>query len=652
MVGGIRALQRGWQGRSKIEKVEFQSMAMWHAMPWLFFLSWGSLPLGLSLDSEPVPQVLGWTLIAVGALQGVHVNRSLRRSVDHYLKRAAAPRRDLAVSGCLLALALGLVLGLEAVDGVADGMIGFTTLYLAVPFCQALAFAVSVRGFLVRVALIDVAAVAAFAAIGVRDERLAGFAALIAFAGLLTLLSARCGAWTLSVMWEADRAREVEARLAVAEERLRFGRDLHDVMGRNLAVIALKSELAVQLARRGRPEAVDQMVEVQRIAQESQREVREVVRGYREADLGVELLGAQGVLEAAGIGCRVTGSTAGLPVPVQSALGWVVREAATNVLRHGDATRCDISLTVAEGRTTLTVENDGAPDVPPPGTGREPSAPGGGSGLAGLRERLAEVGGSLDFTCTQGRFRLTAEVPVSGADDERQPRGAAGGRLRAPEGSARGAAGSRLPEPAGSRLPEPAESRLPEAAESPTPETAEGSAQGAGEGCPRGAGEGCPRGAAEGCPRGAAEGSARGAAGSRTQEAAKGSAQAAAEDRPRGATKAPAQEAAGSRTQEAAEDHPRELAEGTAESRTQQPPERSGRPRGAAESPLPEASESPAQKAAEGSAQGATNGCSQEEAAESAIPEASEGLTQEVVGQGPPPLLPQPQPPLRKEALL
>jgi two-component system sensor histidine kinase DesK len=150
------------------------------------------------------------------------------------------------------------------------------------------------------------------------------------------------------------------------------------------------------------------MVEVQRIAQESQREVREVVRGYREADLGVELIGAQGVLEAAGITCRATGSAAGLPAAVQSALGWVVREAATNVLRHGDAGRCDITLAVAPDRTTLTVENDGAPS-----TAEQDPAPTGGSGLAGLRERLAEVGGTLDSACEAGRFRLTAQVPTS-----------------------------------------------------------------------------------------------------------------------------------------------------------------------------------------------------------------------------------------------
>ncbi|MEV0121845.1 histidine kinase [Streptomyces sp. NPDC050703] len=409
----MREWQRGWHARSKIEKVEFQSVVMWHAVPWVFYLSWGSLPLGLSLRPDAAARFTGWALIVVGVAQCVHANRSLRRALDHFLKRRELPRRDLAVAGALMGVAYALAVALQAMDGVEDGLIGLTVMYLMVPFCQALAFAVPIRAFLARVAVLDVVLVAAFAAAGARNGRLVALAVLIAFGGLLTLLTARCGAWTLSVMWEADHAREVEARLAVAEERLRFGRDLHDVMGRNLAVIALKSELAVQLARRGRPEAVDQMVEVQRIARESQREVREVVRGYRGVDLGVELIGAQGVLEAAGITCRATGSAAGLPAPVQSALGWVVREAATNVLRHGDAKRCDITLAVTPGRTTLTVENDGAP------TGAEPgAAPTGGSGLAGLRERLAEVGGTLESAREAGRFRLTARVPSAPAGTE------------------------------------------------------------------------------------------------------------------------------------------------------------------------------------------------------------------------------------------
>lgn len=215
--------------------------------------------------------------------------------------------------------------------------------------------------------------------------------------------------WLLNAVFELDQARETRTRLAVAEERLRFGRDLHDVMGRNLAVIALKSELAVQLSRRGRPEAVEQMIEVQHIARESQREVRDVVRGYREAALEVELAGARGVLSAAGIAAEVTGETAGLPAEVQSALGWVVREATTNVLRHGNAEKCSVSVRLSEGRAVLTVENDGVAEA----AGTAPSVGPGGSGLAGLRERLSAVDGTLEAgSAGEGVFRLTAEVPL------------------------------------------------------------------------------------------------------------------------------------------------------------------------------------------------------------------------------------------------
>ncbi|MFJ9031455.1 sensor histidine kinase [Streptomyces sp. NPDC102274] len=279
-------------------------------------------------------------------------------------------------------------------------------------------------------------------------------------------------AWLVSVVWELDEARELHTRLAIAEERLRFGRDLHDVMGRNLAVIALKSELAVQLAERDRPGAVTQMTEVQLIAQEAQREVREVVRGYREADLHTELEGARGVLKAAGIDCRIIGGdVGGLSAEVQSALGWVVREATTNVLRHGDARRCTVRLSRTGGpgaddgsdgsggsdgsdessgsngssggagvrEAVLTVENDGVPD---PGTGTRAGKgsglarrgsglagrdsgpwgegsglPGKGSGLAGLRERLAALDGTLDTGSTaDGCFLLTARVPLPRTD--------------------------------------------------------------------------------------------------------------------------------------------------------------------------------------------------------------------------------------------
>ncbi|GAA1700856.1 sensor histidine kinase [Streptomyces yatensis] len=218
----------------------------------------------------------------------------------------------------------------------------------------------------------------------------------------------RVTGWSVRLIEELAKARATQARLAVAEERLRFGRDLHDVLGRNLAVVALKSELAVQLARRGREEAVAQMEEVQHIAQESQREIRAVVRGYRTADLLAELAGARSVLEAAGIDCRIeNGPAARLPAQTQAALGWVVREGTTNMLRHAQgASRCEVSVRATiSGWVALVMENDGADTAPRTGTGT-------GSGLPGLRERLAEVDGTLTTERrSDGSFRLTARIP-------------------------------------------------------------------------------------------------------------------------------------------------------------------------------------------------------------------------------------------------
>ncbi|MEU7321342.1 histidine kinase [Streptomyces griseoviridis] len=321
---------------------------------------------------RPQPVRLLWTLAAVTAAAGLTA----------LLVARSEPDSD------RLASATGMVFGIVVVVGAGISALGMR---------GGRRIAALVAGYgLTSCALAFALGVPWFAALITGGGVLVG-GGFIAFTAFFSI-------WLLDAVYALDEARETRARLAVAEERLRFGRDLHDVMGRNLAVVALKSELAVQLARRGRPEAVEQMVEVQRIARETQREVRDVVRGYREADLGVELAGARGVLAAAGITCEVRGEPSGLPGQVQSALGWVVREATTNVLRHGNAGRCAVRLETREGRVVLTVENDGAGDV----------RGSGGSGLAGLRERLAEVGGTLEAgPADGGLFRLVAEVPLA-----------------------------------------------------------------------------------------------------------------------------------------------------------------------------------------------------------------------------------------------
>ncbi|MGW0878976.1 sensor histidine kinase [Streptomyces sp. NPDC002671] len=407
MVGWIRRWQqRHWGERSKAERVELFSLVTWYCTVWFIMVCWLLLPMVGGLAYRPVAVGLGALFILVGILQCAVSNRLTRPALDHYLGRAELPARAHRTPAVLLGLGVALLVALAALDAATPMAVRFAIGGLVLPFVLVYGLTVPVRVLLRRSAVFTVLLTAA---IGLADHDglgLVATGAMAVFQVVFALLAGRCGAWTLAVLWEAERAREIEARLAVAEERLRFGRDLHDVLGRNLSVISLKSELAVQLARRGRPEAVEQMIEVQRIAQESQREVRAVVRGYREADLGAELIGAQGVLTAAGIDCEVTGEAGGLPAEVQSALGWVVREAITNVLRHGDAERCTVGLRVLERHVVLTVENDGASGAPDGG---------GGSGLAGLRERLAVLDGTLKAGAVgKDRFRLVAEVPLTG----------------------------------------------------------------------------------------------------------------------------------------------------------------------------------------------------------------------------------------------
>ena len=226
------------------------------------------------------------------------------------------------------------------------------------------------------------------------------------------VLTCRGSAWTLRIMSELDRSRTEHARLSVAEERLRFARDLHDVLGRNLSLIAVQSELAAELARRGDQDAAGQMLQVRQVAHESLREMRAVVSGYRTADLGTELAGAQDVLRSAGMSCRVIGDAAGLPADVQAALGWVVREGTTNIIRHSDATACTIELHILDSpgaprAVTLSMDNDRV---------HTPAAGSGGSGLAGLGERLAGLGGSITTGHPRnGHFRLEASLPACGA---------------------------------------------------------------------------------------------------------------------------------------------------------------------------------------------------------------------------------------------
>ncbi|MEU8694616.1 histidine kinase [Streptomyces sp. NPDC048665] len=399
----MRGPRGWWRGKSRPQQVETYTR-------WSFYFFSVVEITGMSgpLSGKIPPWLAGW-LLAMIVGHAVVTTVTSAKALDWTRGRRARPVRALWALGTVTVVLAVTVLAVHQYGPVGRGTgqaVG--TVYGGLMSWGGGLLTLGVRGRRQMLAIVSGFAVGA----GVLSLPLGVAWPIAVVTAFLVFLSAgflavTClfSVWLLDSVYELDEARETRARLAVAEERLRFGRDLHDVLGRNLSVISLKSELAVQLARRGRPEAVEQMIEVQRVAQESQREVRAVVRGYREADLGAELVGAQGVLAAAGIDCEVGDRTAGLPAEVQSVLGWVVREATTNVLRHGDARRCEVGLRVRERRVVLTVENDGVAGTPHGG---------GGSGLAGLRERLAAVGGTLRAgRVGEDRFRLAAEVPLT-----------------------------------------------------------------------------------------------------------------------------------------------------------------------------------------------------------------------------------------------
>ncbi|WP_369137334.1 sensor histidine kinase [Modestobacter versicolor] len=226
---------------------------------------------------------------------------------------------------------------------------------------------------------------------------------------LLTAFAIRGTGYLITVNRELQEAREELARNAVAEERLRFARDLHDLLGHSLSLIALKSELARRLAVVDPARAAGEMADVEEAARRALAEVRDAVSGYRQVTCGQALAEARAALTGAGIAVRLPDVVPVLPGTVDAALGWVVREATTNVLRHSGAGRVTVELTEGEGRAVLTVTDDGA------GTGERVRVLGGssGTGLAGLRERVGALGGALDAGPVDGGgYRVRAVVPL------------------------------------------------------------------------------------------------------------------------------------------------------------------------------------------------------------------------------------------------
>jgi two-component system sensor histidine kinase DesK len=204
-------------------------------------------------------------------------------------------------------------------------------------------------------------------------------------------------------------------RLAALAERERIGRDLHDLLGHTLSMVALKSDLAARLLERDPDAARNEIAEVSRVAREALSQVRRAVSGIRSAGIAAELASAKLLLESDGVAFdyrfdeAFSGRT--LPPGVESALALTVREAATNIQRHARARQAEASFAVEDGEAVLRIIDDGRGGAIVPG-----------NGLTGMRERVDGLRGRLRIGPGNGRgTRVEARIPLDANGDVDAP---------------------------------------------------------------------------------------------------------------------------------------------------------------------------------------------------------------------------------------
>ncbi|MGH3468027.1 MAG: sensor histidine kinase [Thermocrispum sp.] len=215
--------------------------------------------------------------------------------------------------------------------------------------------------------------------------------------------SARAGGQT-------EAAQEELVRVAVACERLRFSRDVHDLLGLSLSALTLKAELAHRLLATQPERAGEQLAEIGELARRATADVRSAARGYAELHLDDELCLARSLLASAAIEVRVSRGSFAIPGQQERVLATVAREGVTNVLRHSKAEHCQISVRRRRGRVRLEIVNDGLSG------GSRALAPANGIGIRNLSHRVNAIGGDLAAGARpDGTYWLRASVPLGGA---------------------------------------------------------------------------------------------------------------------------------------------------------------------------------------------------------------------------------------------
>ncbi|NYH41886.1 two-component system sensor histidine kinase DesK [Micromonospora jinlongensis] len=200
---------------------------------------------------------------------------------------------------------------------------------------------------------------------------------------------------------ELEHTREREAELAVFRERVRFASDLHDIQGHTLHVVKLKIALAQKLLLSDAGRAEKELQETYALVSDTIAQTKELAYAQRRLNISAEVENAKNLFEAAGIRVRVT-REAEVDTRASELLGQVLRETTTNILRHAQATRVQITLS----ESGISILNDGVTGDTVPEL----------RGLSALRQRVAADGGELTVEQANGQFLTAATFPPARVD--------------------------------------------------------------------------------------------------------------------------------------------------------------------------------------------------------------------------------------------
>jgi two-component system sensor histidine kinase DesK len=295
---------------------------------------------------------------------------------------------------------------IAAAYGLAAGLVTGVWVVGVLPVIQVLVLLNWPPGVRLRVVLGATVLLVALAVIDVRltlgpsaDTSWFQLISLSVFLPAMTVSSL----WWWDVLVALDRARASEAKLAATQERLRLATDVHDLQGHHLQVIALQLELAERLMPRDPEAGMEQLRAARASVDDARQGTRDLATRFRAVPLSDELANAVDLLRAAGTKAEAVVDPDASLAPA-SALGPVIRETTTNVLRHGGGQWARLSLTRSDRSWRYEISNDVADSAP--------ESTGGGSGLEGLARRAAEAGGDLEARREDETFTVVVTVPA------------------------------------------------------------------------------------------------------------------------------------------------------------------------------------------------------------------------------------------------